>query len=90
MPISDDQLKASLNSGVLTYLRAFLSQPDDAVLAVAPTPTQVLGTLTIASADFAKVDADSNLRSHFSRTFNTLSRFLDGTRGAAFTIRKAP
>lgn len=89
MPTPDEQLKDSLKSSVLAYLKAFLSQPEQAVLAVAPTATQVLGTLTIASADFAKVDADSNLKSHFSRTFNTLSRFLDGTRGAAFTIRKA-
>jgi hypothetical protein len=79
MAISDTDLQDKLQTTLEPLYKAHMSTPDETTLSVTvtskPSPGQIYGELTMGSVDFDGLD--SQTKSSFTRTFNTLAQTLD-------------
>lgn len=79
MATSDDDLQITLQTTLEPLYKAHMSAPDETTLSVTvtskPSPGEVYGELTLGSVDFDGLD--SQTKSSFTRTFNTLAQSLD-------------
>ena len=79
MAISDDDLRDKLVSTLEPLYKAHMSSPDETTLSVTvvskPSPGEIYGELTLGMVDFEGLD--SQTKSSFTRTFNTLAQALD-------------
>ncbi|MCA9622035.1 MAG: hypothetical protein KC731_23590 [Myxococcales bacterium] len=74
------ELERLLQGAFLPFAKGFLSEPEDATLALQISAGKVIATLWMSAADFAHVDGDGDCRSLMSRAFNGLVRHVDGVR----------
>ncbi len=80
---------ALIRRAYMPYVRAFLQNPQDALLRYSNTPQRVRATVFISSPDFARFDSDVVLRSEQARTFNNLVREHDN-RPSALRFQPRP